>query len=216
MNDRFNLLLLFGSMVCFLATCDICKAQAEVKPLPFEARLVGALFNKQVQGELELVDEQKQEMKQILASLRKKQEELGAELAEFKNSGASKEEVAARHQDLVAAFAVNKNETMAEAMDVLLPHQQKRLRQAAVQVMMRESAKTKRVPTGVLVPEIREYLEIDDDQAVRIKKKATELQKQLAEKIKKLTEQAQGELLDELTESQKSKYKDLVGDPIKR
>lgn len=192
-----------------------CTAQ-DTKPLPFEARLVGALFNKQVQGELELVEDQKQEIKQILEVLKKKQDELGRELNEFKNSGASEAEIESRRQEIVASFEIDKKQTMDDAMSVLLPHQQKRLRQAAVQVMMKSTAKSNRVPSGLLTPEIREYLEIDDRQAERIKEKTIELQKQLAEKIKKLTEQAQSELLSELTKEQKSKYEDLVGEPIKR
>jgi hypothetical protein len=210
MKSRISLILLF------VLISSLGHAQEQAKPLPFEARLVGALFNKQVQGELELVEDQKQEMKQILGSLRKKQDELGRELTEVKNSGASEAEVESRRQEIAASFEIDKKQTMDDAMSVLLPHQQKRLREAAVQVMMKATAKLKRVPTGLLTPEIREYLEIDDRQAERIKAKTTELQKQLAEKIKKLTEQAQSELLSELTKEQKSKYEDLVGEPIKR
>lgn len=205
----------FVFVVIIFCLSSWCPAQ-DSKPLPFEARLVGALFNKQVQGELELVEDQKQEMKQILDLLKKKQDELGRELNEFRNSGASEAEVASKRQEFVADFEIDKEQTMAQAMDVLLPHQQKRLRQAGVQLMMRASAKSKQVPTGLLAPEIREYLEINDEQAERIKSKATELQKQLAEKIQKLTEQAQAELLSELSKKQKSKYEDLVGDTIKR
>lgn len=192
-----------------------CTAQ-EAKPLPFESRLVSALFNKEVQGELELVEDQSRELTQMLGSLQKKQGELGRELKEFKDSGASETELLSKRDEFIARFEIDKQQTMVQAMNVLLPHQQKRLRQAAVQVMMRETAKTKRVPSGFLTPEIREYLEIDDPQAERIKARATELQQQLADKIKKLTEQAQAELMNELTSQQKSMYKELVGDPINR
>lgn len=205
--------LVFAALVFW---SSISVAQDASQPLPFEARLVGALFNKQVQGELDLVDDQKQEMKQILELLRLKQQELSRELQEFKSSGASDSELMSRREEFIAGFEKDKQRTMADAMKVLLPHQRKRLRQAAVQVMMRESAKSQKVPTGVLAPEIRDYLEITDVQAERIKKKAAKLQQQLAEKIRKLTEQAHSELLSELTKQQQSKFEDLVGDPIQQ
>ena len=99
-------------------------------------------------------------------------------------------------------------------MNELLSHQQKRLRQSAIQLVMRDTAKKKKLPTGVLVPEVREYLDIDDEQAARIKKRATELQKELIEKIRKLTEQSQKKLMEELTAKQKRKYEEMVGERI--
>lgn len=212
MNFRIPLILLIVSMG------SLSNAQEETKSLPFEveAKLIGALFDKQVQGELELVDDQKEQMQQILGSLQKRINEFQRELKDLKDSGTSFSELQSKQKDFATVFQIDKERTMAQAMNVLLPHQQKRLRQAAVQLMMRASAKSSKVATGVLAPEIRDYLKIDDEQAERIKTKATELQKRLAEKIRKLTEQAQSELLSELTQEQKSKFVDLVGDPIIR
>lgn len=200
--------------ILILSCCSPCNGQDSRSP--YEDRLVEALFKKKVQAELELVADQKKELKQLLGSLEQKREAFVRELTEFENNGATAAAIANKRKEIVAEFESVKQRTMSGATDVLLPHQQKRWRQAAVQIMMQESAKSNKMPSGLLTTEIRDYLEIDDQQAKRIKTKVTELQKELAEKIKELTEEAKSELLDELTRQQKAKYEELVGDPIKR
>ena len=199
----------------FLLIPSIARAQdAKSKELPFPKYVLPALFENRVQAELELSKEQKTEIVDMLARLEDRKNEYGRELREFQDSGVSPEEVKARRDDVVASFELDKTSTLEKVMNELLPHQQKRLRQSAIQLVMRDSAKKKKLPTGVLVPEVREYLDIDDEQAARIKKRATELQKELIEKIRKLTEQSQKKLMEELTAKQKRKYEEMVGERI--
>ncbi|MFK7767264.1 MAG: hypothetical protein AB8B55_08580 [Mariniblastus sp.] len=198
----------FILIASFLASYS--SGQEESKP--FADKILPALFNKQIQADLELVGDQKSEMQAMLDALVERKNSLGKELEVFRQEGASPDEIEKRKEEIVKGFEDDKAKTLKEAMGVLLPHQQKRLQQATAQLMMRETQKAKRIATGVLVPEVRKYLAIDDPQANRIKTKAAELQKQLAEEIKKLTEKAKAELMEELTKEQQKKYLDLVGE----
>ena len=199
-----------------LSTCAIpvtCCAQEE-QPLPFANRMLAALFNKDIQKNLELVDEQANELQTVLDEVQEKRKTLAAELREYQQSGVTESELEARREEVVEDFEKQKAEFQSKATSVLLPHQRDRLRQLTVQFMMRDAARRNNVPTGMLSPEIREYLDIDDKQAEKIKDRATELREELMEKIQKLTKQAQDELLSELSDPQKKKYKKLVGEIV--
>jgi len=211
-NTTLSLLLLFTFSISIFASQATAQEETETKP--FADKMLPALFNKQIQAELELVENQKSELKTLMDELQERRKQLGSELAEFKRSGASPSELDARRMEIVEGFETEKTTALSNLMNVLLPHQKKRLGQATAQYMMRELAKSKKLPTGILAPEIRKYLEIDDAQAEKIKNRASEIQKELAAKIKKLTEQAQAQLMNELTQTQKSKLDELIGERI--
>ena len=63
------------------------------------------------------------------------------------------------------------------------------------------------MPTGILTPEIRSYLGIDDTQASKIKNRAIKIRDELKKKIAELTKKAQDDLLAEFSEPQKKKYR---------
>lgn len=181
---------------------------------PFADKMLPALFNEEVQTDLELVADQKSEMKRMLDELVQRKDQLGKELEEFRQQGATVDEVEKKRDEFVKGFEDDKAKTFQQVSNLLLPHQKNRLQQLTVQLMMREAMKAQRIPTGVLVPEMRKYLNIEDGQADRIKAKTKKLQEELAKKIKKLTDDARTELLKELTAEQKKKYDDLVGEQI--
>jgi len=187
---------------------------ADSGELPFSDRMLPALFNKQIQAELELAGEQKDKILELLTELEQKKNEYGRELQEFKNKGATEEELLKKRDEVVALFEVDKSKTFENVDEELLPHQRKRLQQSAIQFSMNAAAKNKKLPTPILVPEVRRFLEIDDGQAERIEKRASELQKELLEKIKKLTDQSRKKLMKELSVEQQKKYRDMVGDRI--
>jgi len=200
--------------IVFLLAQVLVGQSPQAQDQPFEDKLLPALFNKQIQRELELVDDQKEELTYLLDTLKRQKESLGVELREYAQT-ASAEELKAKRQELIDGFETQKKETQSTIMNVLLPHQKLRLRQATAQLMIRELAKQKKVSTGILAPEMLEFLDIGDEQARQIEDKAIEIKKRLAEQIRKLTEEANTELLGELTRQQRAKYQKLVGDPIK-
>ncbi len=207
-------LLLMSCQFCSFPIASPVAQEDHAKPAFYEKNLLNALFQEQVQGELELVDEQKVEIQQKLLEVRKRQAELQSELQEYQRGGATREELLAKRSQFVDEFEAYKTERQSNILAVLLPHQKQRLRETAAQLMIRDVARKQKTATPILVPEMRAFLDIDDQQAVRIKKKAEKLQKELMEEFKKLQQQAQTELMAELTEAQKSKYKKLIGDPI--
>ena len=203
-------------LVSIVALLFADKSIGQESASPFEDKMLAVMFQPDVQADLELSDEQKSEITTLLDEVKQRRNELSKQLREFHASGAAPAELEAKRMQFVDRFEIDKSEMQAKMMNVLLPHQQQRLRQTTTQLMIRETAKQQKIPTGILAPEIRELLDIDDEQANRIEKKAAKLQKELTEKIKKLQEEARSELMSELSAVQREKYQSLVGDPIQR
>ncbi len=189
------------------------NAKTKLDEDPFADRTLGALFNKRVLNELELVDDQKADLKALMSDINNLKVEMGKSLRLFAK-GASKSEIESKRKELVKQFENHKKQIQEAMYEVLLPHQTQRLGQVTAQLMLRETAK--KSVSGVLSPEMKQFLEIDDEQAERIRKKAIELRKKLAEDMKKLNDKAIADLMKELTEKQRKKYKKLIGDPIKK
>ena len=184
--------------------------------LPFQDKILPALFNPKVQQELEISEQQLARIRKIFDGIRQSQKEFGAQLKEFSQSGASKEEVDAKRKEFIAQLEVKKDAVSQDAFDVLLPHQMKRLKQVTIQVMMRESAKQNKHQSGLLTKEMMAFLDIDEEQAEKIKNKSVELQKKLMEEFKELQEKYTKELLKELSAKQRKKYEEAVGKKIDR
>ena len=214
MKRKLDVVLASAALYVIASLLSGAACAQEEQQLPFADKMLGALFNKDVQNNLELVESQSADLKNILKEVEEKRNSLGKELREYQQSGATQAEVTSRREEIVADFEKYKAEFQIKATAVLLPHQLDRLKQLTVQFMMKDTAKRNRVPTGILAPEIRSYLDIDDSQAEKIKKRATEIRDELKKKIEELTKKAQDELLSELSEPQKKKYRKLVGDIV--
>ena len=207
---KYNLIIAFGIFVfCFQPTF----AQDSDTSNPFEDKMINVLFDRKVGKELNLVEEQVVEMKTLLGQLNKARKDFGQELKQLAQSS-TKEELQAVRMDLQEQFDAEKVQTMTKVREVLVPEQIERLGQITAQLMMAQSAKKSGI--GVLAPEMIKLLKIDKEQQIRIREKGDEVRKRLAEKIKRLTEEAREELMDELTAEQIDKYKKLVGDPIEK
>lgn len=182
---------------------------------PFQDNLLSALFSAEVLRDLELLDEQKKELKQITGEIRQARNQITTRLKEYASSGVSQDKIEAKRQESIKQIEDKKAEALKQINDVLLPHQMDRLRQSTVQVMMKQFARHEKVQSGLLTSQMKQYLEIDDEQAKKIAETAKELREELAEKIKKLNEEALEKLLSELSAEQRKKYKELIGDHVK-
>lgn len=178
---------------------------------PYAKFAVNAIFDKRVQQELELGEKQKTEIEVTLKQLTDLRDEMAEELREMKMAGVTKQEILRRRDNLITRLEDEKKDLQKDLFEILLPHQVTRLNQLAAQIANREAAKKGKTNTGLLTPEMKDYLDIDDQQAERIKQRTSEIQKELAEKIRKLNEQAIEEQLKELTPSQREKYLKLMG-----
>jgi hypothetical protein len=100
-----------------------------------------------------------------------------------------------------------RDELAKNVEDVLLPHQKKRLEEISFRMKMKH-----RGTSGALVDsQLAKALDIDDAQKERIQKRAIEVQQDLEEKIAKLREEAREQILDELSPGQRRKLDDLLG-----
>ncbi len=178
---------------------------------PFADKMVNALFDRRVQKDLELVDDQKQQLKSLMDEIQAKRKTMATTLKEFAQS-ASEGEIEEKRNELVASFEAFKNKYYQSVTKVLLPHQQERLGQLTAQLMIRDAQN--KYPVSVLAPEMKKFLDIDEKQAEAIKKKAIEVRERLAKQVKELTDKAKAELMDQLTAEQRKKYQKLIGDPL--
>lgn len=103
--------------------------------------------------------------------------------------------------------------------DILLPHQGKRLTQIANQYQIRSrrgrggaTASATGTSTFLQTEDVVTKLSITDKQKEELKKKAEEINKEIAKKVAKLQIEAQEELLAVLSGSQRTQFKDMIGE----
>lgn len=204
----FFCLIVFGLM---LANAGFSKTGA-AQDLPFQEKLLPVLFSPNVQKELELSEAQVLQLKRLLASIKESQQEFGKQLKTLKSQGANPDEVEAKRKSFITELEKQKDEVLSEATDLLLPHQIDRLKQVTIQLMMRESAKASKKESGLLTPEMIEFLGIDSKQEKSIRDKTLELQKKMIKEIKEIQDKYRKELMRELTPKQRKKYEEATGD----
>ncbi len=213
-KNLFSKAMVLSALLCLPVTNGSVGAQESENDLPFpEYFALKALYAEDVQNELELVDEQKAELRLQLKQLSNFKSELDSEMRKFAAT-ATEEEIRVKRAELNARIHEFQSRTEESFSELLLPHQQNRLRQVAARVLLREAAKTNKA--GVLAPQMAKWLEIDDEQAKRLKARAEEIRKRLAADIERLTREAQDELLQELTPEQRKKYENLIGAPMEK
>lgn len=162
------------------------------------------LRSESVQRDLEMMEDQIELIEEMDAERDRNREDRDrnreAQMAELE--GLSEE---AREKKLREMRDERDKARMSSLSDVLLPHQIDRLTQIVAQASARG---------GLVNGRLAESLEITDEQRDRIREKAEKLQKVLDEKIAKLRQQMQEELLAELTPEQRAQYKQMMGEPF--
>jgi Spy/CpxP family protein refolding chaperone len=153
------------------------------------------LRNEQIQKELEIVDDQLQELEAI-------GEEMRDSFQGFRDM--SEDERADRMREITADFEKRVNE-------VLLPHQQKRLKQITAQFQ----ARGREGVTGALTEgNLADELKITEEQREKLRKVGEEARAEMDEKMRKLREEMEQKILAVLTDEQRSQYKELMGEPF--
>ena len=162
----------------------------------------GLLTDKKVQEELELVDDQIEELEDLQ---KEAMQEIRDMFSEMQDSGGDRRE----------AFR-NIREKMQERMkpyeervnDVLLPHQQTRLKQLGYQSSGRFSGAGGVFDNQALLDD----LDISDKQRDELKEAVEKAREKLQKEYKKLVEDAEDDILKVLDSDQRKKFKELVGD----
>ncbi len=157
------------------------------------------LQREDVQGELDLLDDQKKQ----LTDLREKSTEKMREAFRAGAGGGGDREA------LQATMRKFTEETQAELDKVLLPHQSKRLKQLETQLAMRG-----RGVLGALGGDLAEKIGIAEDQREKLREKAQDLDNELRKKTAELRKQAQDQLLASLTEEQRKQFNEMIGEPF--
>ncbi len=169
-----------------------------------DADLFGLLRMQSVQGEIELVDDQMEEIEML-------QEEMWTEMRQKMSSirDLAPEERREKFAELREEITERREEYQAKIEQVLLPNQLKRLKELQIQRVARRGD---RGTIGILDnEEICEELGIDEATREKLEKKSEEVLKELTEKIKKLRAQAEDEILSVLSSDQRKKYREKIG-----
>lgn len=155
------------------------------------------LGNPSVQKDLELLDDQIKQIREI-------QREVGTKISQHFKKGASLE----NRRNLRETIKGLMDEQKEKIKGVLLEHQQERLKQVALQMRM----KTSGTANALSSDHFAETLGLTEEQIERLKKRAKELKKKMDEKIKKMKEEMKEELIGELSPDQRKKLQEMLGD----
>lgn len=159
------------------------------------------LNNASVQKDLQLVDEQLEQIQDINKDF---SEQIREKLDEMRDDGGNFNIQGGGFASLISDL---KEKQRQQIENILLPDQQDRLKQVARQMKMKNMG-SQRVITEMLSKE----LGISDEQKTRIKEKSQKLQSELESKIAELKANAKKDLLQELSQDQRQKLEDLLGD----
>ena len=170
----------------------------------FSAGFAGDSFsmlnNPSVQKDLQLVDEQ---MKQIKEINREFGEKIKARMDELKDDRNGSVQSAGLGQ-LIEEL---KQQQQEQIQSILLPNQQQRLDQVARQMKLKHMGTAK-----TLTSHLAKELELTEEQQTRIESRSKELQQEITAKMAELKAKAKEQLLSELTRDQRKKLEELVGD----
>lgn len=153
-----------------------------------------------VQKEIELVDDQMNQIREINQEFSQKISERVKELT----SGGLKPERGGELGNLIKELNEQKNARME---GVLLPHQFDRLRQISLQMQMKNNGEASTLADEKIAAE----LGLTDEQKELLKARSEEIKKELEDKIAKLKEKAKEDLLGVLTRDQRQKLDEMTG-----
>lgn len=159
------------------------------------------LQNESVQKELELLDDQIAQIRELADSndTRSRLREALGELRDLPDDQ--------RREKFGQIMAEIREETQKQIDKILLPHQGERLRQIEFQLSARRSG-------GVLSGELADELGITEAQREEMRAAAEKAFEELREKQRQLQQEAQEKILAVLSPAQRARYKQLVGEPF--
>ena len=161
-----------------------------------EQTTIDLLANPDVRKELEMVDSQYEEIREVNARIQKS---LAGQIRNIDFSKGSN----VSHQLKALQSSANK-----ELEAALLPHQLDRLNQIAAQSQLR----TQSLARLLTSEPIKSQLDISDEQKSDLIQAEKEIERELQEKIDELQKKAREKLLGKLKRKQQEKVKNLFGD----
>ena len=180
---------------------------------PFASNIIGTLANPKMAGELELLDEQKENIDELMKEFGQIRREIGEDMKD-RWEAADDDQRKILGKEYWQRVEEGRLEIVREMKANLLPHQIDRVEQLSAQRMMNEGKG--RESAGLLSDQMISYLNIGEIQKQRIENKSKKLKAEVTRKIQEILEEAKKELLAELNSDQKAKYEKLVGSPIEK
>jgi Spy/CpxP family protein refolding chaperone len=160
----------------------------------------------EVQQELQLVDEQKDKVRNLVDGARDKMRD------QFRDVFANMRDMSDEERQAKFGEIRTKMEEMNADMEkdlgkVLLPHQIERLKQIDLQTKMRYRG------AGALTGgDVAKALNLTDEQREKLEKRAAEVQEELQTKIRELQADARKKMIDVLSPEQQAQLQKLMGD----
>lgn len=197
----------FLGVALLFALTDLSLAQPGVGPGGrgglarggFGGNVMGLLMNREVQEELQLVEDQLEDIEALQTEMRDEMRSMFQGMRDL-----DPDERQSFMEDMRKKMEKVGKDFEDRASEILLPHQFDRLKQLQVQAGNARGIENNQA--------LIEQLGLTEDQVEEMKAKAEEVNRKLQEKIAKLREQAQDEVLSVLSSEQQKKFKELIGD----
>ncbi|MCI0332368.1 MAG: hypothetical protein L0228_03990 [Planctomycetes bacterium] len=167
--------------------------------------LLGLVMRDEVQQEIQLVDEQREQVMNVADEAREKmRDEMRDLFSQMRDL--NDEERRERFGEIRAKMEEMNADLDAQLKKALLPHQYERLKQIDFQARMQ------RGEAGLASGAVAEALNLSDEQREKLERRAEEVRQELQQKIRQAQAEARQKMLDVLTPEQKAKLEELMGD----
>lgn len=225
MPSTFNRTLLLTCIGLFLVTCEtLAQQRPEGRgrggiaggPPGFGPPGLGPgsplelLQRPDVQTELELLNDQAKELREVVIQFNERRRELMMDsMRQFRDPDTTDADREALRDKVQEDLRTLNEETEAE-LTFLLPHQRRRLSQLEIQFRMRAGGGLGALGSQKIV----EQLGVTEEQHEVLRSKAMELGQEFSQKIAELRREMQDRLLAELKPDQRAKFQEMLGDPF--
>lgn len=163
------------------------------------------LWGPQMEKELDIVDTQREALTKLRNDATAKMRTL------YDMNIADPQERLKKYNEASKALG---EETEKKALDILLPHQIKRIKQIALQMQLQQAGYGS--SAAFQNSQIADELKITDEQRTQLQEKQKEVSKEMQEKTqafyKQLQEESREKVLSVLTPAQRKKLEELTGD----
>lgn len=168
--------------------------------------ILGLAMREEVQQELQLVDEQKDKVRDLVDGSRDKmRDEMRGMFEQMRDLGP--DEQRAKFGEIREKMDAMNADLEKDLGKVLLPHQMDRLKQIDLQTKMKY-----RGAQALTSGDLAKALNLTDEQREKLEKRQAEVQQELQAKIRELQVEARQKVIDVLTPEQQAQLKKLMGD----
>ncbi len=211
---RSSLLRIVGALmvVAFVSPCFVWAQPpggfggGPGGPGPGGGGLLGIITREDVQQEIQLVDEQRNKVMDVVDEARDEmRNEMRSMFEEMRDL--SEEERRERFGEIREKMEKMNSDVESKLKKALLPHQLERLKQIELQTRMQQ-----RGEGGLSSRAIADALDLTEEQREKLEKRAEEVRAELQDQIREAQAKAREKLLDVLTPAQKAKFEELMGD----